>query len=82
MTEQRVEELREVYYGKQYRRLVSGRDRFIKLMEQTTQRELREAFIDDPVKLKEIIYCYNNDFNFQVSEDFMREIESNIKVKE
>lgn len=72
----RAEMLREIFFGKWFKILVSKRYTFKKLLEQLTERELREAFMDKPVILGTLIVkdC-NGDLAFRVSKDFKREVE-------
>lgn len=72
----RAEMLREIFFGKWFKILISKRYTFKKLMEQLTERELREAFMDKPVRLGTLIVkdC-NGNLAFGVSKDFKREVE-------
>ena len=72
----RAEMLREIFFGKWFKILISKRYTFKKLLEQLTENELREAFMDNPITLGALISKdYNANLHFEVSTDFKREIE-------
>ena len=70
----RAEILRELFFGKWFKILVSKRYTFRKLKEQITERELREYFIDFPKALF-IIVRDCSESKLQISTDFRREVE-------
>lgn len=75
----RAEMLREIFFGKWLKILVSQRYTFRKLIEQITERELRNEFIDVPKALFVLIRDYSSDLNLKISTNFMREIEEAVQ---
>lgn len=71
----RAEMLREIFFGKWFKILVSRRYTFKKLLEQITERELREKFLNYPKVIFLIIRDYSSDLKLQISTDFRREVE-------
>ena len=71
----RAEMLRELFFGKWLKVLVSKRYTLKKLLEQITERELREKFLNYPEVLFMIIRDYSSDLKLQISTDFRREVE-------
>lgn len=71
----RAEMLRELFFGKWFKILVNRRYTLKKLLEQITEREIREEFMDVPKALFVIIRDYSSDFKLQISTDFRREVE-------
>lgn len=71
----RAEMLRELFFGKWLKVLISKKYTFKKLLEQITEREIREEFMDVPKALFVIIRDYSSDLKLKISTDFMREVE-------
>ena len=71
----RAEMLRELFFGKWLKVLVSKRYTLKKLLEQITESELREKFLNYPEVLFMIIRDYSSDLKLQISTDFRREVE-------
>lgn len=71
----RAEMLRELFFGKWLKLLVSKRYTLKKLQEQITERELRERFMNYPKVIFLIIRDYSSDLKLQISTDFRREVE-------
>lgn len=70
----RAKMLREIFFGKWFKILVSQRYTFRKLKEQITERELREEFMNYPKALFVIVRdC--SESKLQISTDFRREVE-------
>lgn len=71
----RAEMLRALFFGKWLKVLISKRYTFRKLLEQITERELRERFMNYPKVLFLIIRDCSFDFGIHISTDFRREVE-------